>query len=51
MADFDFEGINDHLGPFGKYQKYVFALSCVGSFMPAMAVVCMTFVGNVVNHR
>nr|XP_027234779.1 organic cation transporter protein-like isoform X1 [Penaeus vannamei]XP_027234780.1 organic cation transporter protein-like isoform X1 [Penaeus vannamei] len=47
----DFEEINDALGPFGKYQKFVFFLSCWGSFMPAMVVVCMTFVGNNVDHR
>ncbi|XP_063585383.1 organic cation transporter-like protein [Penaeus indicus] len=47
----DFEEINEALGPFGKYQKFVFFLSCWGSFMPAMVVVCMTFVGNNVDHR
>lgn len=47
----DFEEINDVLGPFGKYQKFVFFLACWGSFMPAMVVVCMTFVGNNVDHR
>ncbi|XP_047493480.1 organic cation transporter protein-like isoform X1 [Penaeus chinensis] len=47
----DFEAINDALGHFGKYQKFVFFLACWGSFMPAMVVVCMTFVGNKVDHR
>lgn len=47
----DFEGINDSLGHFGKYQKYVFGLACIGSFIPAMVVVAMTFVGNPVKYR
>lgn len=47
----DFEGVNNALGDFAKYQKFVFFLACWGSFMPAMVVVAMTFLGNNVNHR
>lgn len=47
----DFEGINESLGGFGRYQKLVFFLACWGSFMPAMVVVAMTFLGNVLNYR
>ena len=42
----DFEGINDVLGHFGKFQKFTFFLACWGSFMPAMVVVAMSFVGH-----
>ncbi|XP_053651729.1 organic cation transporter protein [Cherax quadricarinatus] len=47
----DFEVISEALGHFGRYQKYVFGLGCLGLFIPAMPVVCMTFVANPVKHR
>ncbi|XP_069946237.1 organic cation transporter protein [Cherax quadricarinatus] len=47
----DFEGINDSLGHFGRYQKYVFSLACIGFLIPALSVVSITFVGNPVKHR
>lgn len=47
----DFEGVNNALGDFGKFQKFVFFLSCWGSFMPAMVVVAMSFLGKTVDHR
>ncbi|XP_069178058.1 organic cation transporter protein-like isoform X2 [Procambarus clarkii] len=51
ISTMDFEGINESLGGFGRYQKLVFFLACWGSFMPAMVVVAMTFLGNVLNYR
>ncbi|KAK8719521.1 hypothetical protein OTU49_013983, partial [Cherax quadricarinatus] len=51
LSTIDFEIMNDSLGHFGKYQKFVFGLSCLGYFIPAMAVVSMTFTDNPVNYR
>ncbi|XP_069951341.1 organic cation transporter protein isoform X2 [Cherax quadricarinatus] len=47
----DFEAISDSVGHFGRYQKYVFGLGCIGLFIPAMSVICMTFVSNPVKYR
>ncbi|XP_069952101.1 organic cation transporter protein-like [Cherax quadricarinatus] len=47
----DFEGVSDSLGHFGRYQKYVFGLACIGFLIPGMQVVSITFVGNTVKHR
>ena len=47
----DFEGVNTALGGFGKFQIFVFFLSCWGSFMPAMVVVAMSFIGLAPDHR
>ncbi|XP_045136742.1 organic cation transporter protein-like isoform X4 [Portunus trituberculatus] len=47
----DFEAVNSALGNFGKFQIFVFFLSCWGSFMPAMVVVAMSFLGLPPDHR
>ncbi|XP_069955570.1 organic cation transporter protein-like [Cherax quadricarinatus] len=51
QSPIDFEIINDSLGHFGKFQKYVFGISCLGYFIPAMSVISMTFTDNPVKYR
>lgn len=45
------EKLISSLGQFGRYQRYVMFLSCVGSFMPGMVVVAMTFLAYEPDHR
>ncbi|KAF2346643.1 hypothetical protein FHG87_022601 [Trinorchestia longiramus] len=45
------ENLISSLGQFGRYQRYVLFMSSIGSFMPAMVVVAMTFLAYEPAHR